>query len=132
MRASFSRLPRATSAQPSPLHVAGQLSLALSDTTPEPRRPILTTGNPPEARARRDDPGTSHAAAQRVDEFAREHQERIYAALATPGTIHELAARTGLTHVQVARRLPEMRNVHPTDDKRPSPNGRPCRVWARA
>lgn len=89
--------------------------------------PLLTP------RARRRDPATSHVAAARADEFAHEHFGKILAALEQGrGTIHELAHRAALDHVQVARRLPELEaaaRARPTDETRPSPGGRPCRVW---
>jgi hypothetical protein len=86
--------------------------------------------DPPRARSR--DPETSQHSAARVDEFAAAHYALIWKALEMPGTIHELAERTSLDHVQVARRLPEMSRVRPTEERRPSPTGRPCRVWRRA
>lgn len=83
--------------------------------------------------ARRDDPETSKAAAARVPHFASAHHAKIYSALLErPGTIYDLAHRTKLTHVQVARRLPELEElevVEPTNETRPSPYGRACRVW---
>jgi predicted ArsR family transcriptional regulator len=89
-------------------------------------------------RARRRDPATSHMAAARVAEFAGEHHEKILEALRVgPGTIYELGDRTDLDHVQVARRLSELEAASPpralpTDATRPSPRGRPCRVWRLA
>jgi predicted transcriptional regulator len=60
-------------------------------------------------RARRSDPATSHAAARNADKFAASHAGRILEALKEgPRTAHGLAAMTGLTVVQVDRRLPEM------------------------
>lgn len=81
------------------------------------------------------DPDTSVIAASRSGEFAPIHAAAIYAALheVYPGTltIYEIADRTGLTHVQVARRLPiDLRDfAETTEDRRPSPSGRMCRVW---
>jgi predicted ArsR family transcriptional regulator len=85
-------------------------------------------------RARRSDPETSKAAAARVAEFEHAHHAVIVGSLLTqgPGTIHEIAARTGLDHVAIARRLPELeqlRVARPTAETRPSPKGRACRVW---
>lgn len=79
----------------------------------------------------------SGAGATRPDSGAgatrrRDHVEAIHAALAAcgPQTIHELAARTRLTHVQVARRLPEMHGqAEVTSELRAGPQGRRCRVW---
>ena len=60
-------------------------------------------------RARRTDPATSHTAARNAERFAASHAGRIMAALrggvATP---HRLAELTGLTVVQIDRRLPEL------------------------
>jgi hypothetical protein len=87
-------------------------------------------------RARREDPVTSQLSAARVDEFAAAHYRRILDAMVEPGTIYEVAERAGISHVQVARRLPELEagnrvRVLP-DLKRPSPTGRMCRVWCTA
>jgi predicted ArsR family transcriptional regulator len=63
---------------------------------------------------------------------ADDHYDAIHSALvqAGPQTIHELAQQTRLTHVQVARRLPEMRGrAVVTAQTRPGPAGRKCRVW---
>lgn len=83
-------------------------------------------------RARRDDPETSKAAARNVENFAHGHYALIAGALKLhgPGTIYELAAWTKLSHVQVARRLPEMSAIaERTGEKRPSPSGNGCGVW---
>lgn len=87
-------------------------------------------------RARREDPETSKDAAARAGEFAHGHYALILGALGIhgPQTIYELASRTGLSHVQVARRLPEMASSTPqmvrrTENTRPSPSGRDCKVW---
>lgn len=59
--------------------------------------------------ARRRDPVTSHHAAQRVEDFSASHDGQILTALRAAGRDglikDELAARTGLTDIQVARRL---------------------------
>lgn len=85
-------------------------------------------------RARRTDPETSHEAAREVVTFAHDHHAKILGSLVTQGagTIYELAARTGLDHVAVARRLPELEEfkvARPTEIKRVGPTGRQCRVW---
>lgn len=83
----------------------------------------------PEPLARATDPETSHEAAQTARALAADHRTRIAAALATKrGNIYELGDACGLSHVQVARRLPEMeraKTAHPTDETRGG-----CRVWA--
>lgn len=85
-------------------------------------------------RARRRDPATSQASASRVREFDAEHYTKILDALEhADGSIYQIAERTGLTHVQVARRMPELEAGHKvttTDETRVSPSGRGCRVWA--
>jgi hypothetical protein len=63
-------------------------------------------------RARRSDPATSHQAAARASRFSESHAGRIHVALmAGPATAHELAERTGLTVVQIDRRLPELQRM---------------------
>lgn len=85
------------------------------------------------ARARRRDPETSQVAAGSAREFSARHAAKIWCALRDegPATIYELAQRTGLDHVQIARRLSEMQPWHaePTGESRAGPSGRPCRVW---
>lgn len=87
-------------------------------------------------RARRRDPFTSQLAASRVSNFAAGHYAGIRTALLIgPATIYEIAARTGLDHVAVARRLSEMERAGiaaPTNETRPGPTGRQCRVWGIA
>lgn len=65
-----------------------------------------------ERRARATDPITSHMAAERAGQFAGPHKERILWALAGAlddgMTAAEIAAASGLTVVQVARRMPEL------------------------
>lgn len=60
--------------------------------------------------ARRTDPITSHMAASRAAVFSGKHTARILAGLQELGdaTAHELCDCTGLTVVQIDRRLPEM------------------------
>ena len=89
-------------------------------------------------RARASDPESSHQAAKRAERFAASHVGRILAALdqITTGTAAEIAEASGLTVVQVDRRLVECERAGLcrviTYD-----NGRPLirngyRVWARA
>lgn len=77
---------------------------------------------------------TSHLAAAKVIEFGHAHQAVLLGWLLTAGaaTIYELADRSGLTHVQVARRLPELEALgaaRPSGATRIGPTGRQCRVW---
>lgn len=63
-------------------------------------------------RARKTDPVTSHTAAKNAERFAASHAGRILAALKEgPRTAAGLAAMTGLSIVQVDRRLPELRKA---------------------
>lgn len=67
----------------------------------------------PQRRARRTDPITSHQAAERAALFTGKQHQRIIGALKLYGqsTAGELQAYTGLTVVQVDRRLPELREA---------------------
>lgn len=84
--------------------------------------------------ARHTDPATSHLAAQMAIVFLDGHQAQILAALEDgPAGKSELARRTGLDHVAIARRLPELQRegkAHPTGRTVPSASGRPEREWA--
>ena len=63
-------------------------------------------------RARKTDPSTSHTAARNAERFAATHSGRIMEALKEgPRTAAGLAAMTGLSIVQVDRRLPELRTA---------------------
>lgn len=84
--------------------------------------------------ARRADPATSHQAAARVREFASGHIGIVLACLKAhgPQTIDEIAKRTQLTSVQVARRTSDMHKrgmAEPTGSTRLSASGRNERVW---
>lgn len=88
----------------------------------------------PAPRARRKDPETSHQAAAKASGLAQDHCRLITLALQEhgPQTIYELAARTRLSHVQIARRLPELAAadfVVVTNETRAGSTGRQCRVW---
>lgn len=82
----------------------------------------------PLAAARAADPPSSHAAAERMNETgkAKDHAELISAVLARGGgwTSYEIAKETGLTNVQVSRRLSGMMGVKRADDSL----ARVCRV----
>lgn len=85
-------------------------------------------------RARNSDPETSHVAASRAKWFAPSHADQILAVLWRPMTCYRIAALTGLTAVQVDRRLPELErdgHVIPTGETAIGPNGTPCRLWRR-
>lgn len=84
--------------------------------------------------ARADDPATSHTAAEMAVQFVGKHCDRIWSALLVHGpmTKDEIAERTGLSPVQVDRRLPDLRaqrKAEPNGQVRQSKSGRPERVW---
>lgn len=88
----------------------------------------------PTSHARADDPETSRTAAAMAVQFVGKHCERIFAALLVHGpmTKDEIAERTGLSPVQVDRRLPDLRaqrKAEPNGQVRQSKSGRPERVW---
>lgn len=90
-----------------------------------------------ETHARKTDPHTSHEAAARIHEFAGAHCDRILECLQRFGPLNkdQIADHTGLSSVQVDRRLPDLRKkglANPTGDVRPSHSGRPERVWQAA
>lgn len=85
--------------------------------------------------ARATDPETSHIAAEMAAPFVGSHCDRILACLKLHGplTKDEIATRTGLTSVQVDRRLPDLQSAgkaEPTGGTRPSHAGRPERIWS--
>lgn len=80
-------------------------------------------------RARASDPATSKAAARASHGLASEHRAAILRVMRTGGdwTASEIAERSGLTAVQVARRLAELRQdgaIRETVNTRPTPSGR--------
>ena len=85
-------------------------------------------------RARRNDPATSKAAARQSHGLASEHRRAILAVMRTGGdwTAHEIAARCGLTSVQVCRRFAELRDdgdIRETVNTRPTPSGRHAQAY---
>ena len=85
-------------------------------------------------RTRRRDPDTSFDAAKSMRQAASVHCALILNALKTmgPASASQLAARTGLTQVQIARRLPDLEKdgkARPTDQTRKTASGRQERVW---
>ena len=88
----------------------------------------------PQPRARNNDPATSHAAATSMVKISHDHHLRILGVLWKPMTIYHIATLTGLDHVQVARRMPEleqMGHARTTGGTAPSPSGRECRLWEK-
>lgn len=92
------------------------------------------------ALARNSDPIQSHDAADRARQFAPSHRERILSALKKhgPRTAHELERITGLSVVQIDRRMHELvkaREARAHVDlfeqpvKRGTPSGGLAQVW---
>ena len=97
---------------------------------------------PPRSRggARRNDPESSHIAADMVDQLGGTHREIVRAALRKfgPMTVDQIAARTPLMAQQVNKRTPELerdqlirvqKNSAGQEVMRDSLSGRPERVW---
>lgn len=83
----------------------------------------------PQPRARRNDPGTSHAAASKARSVAPNHRNLIMAKLTEPMNAYDIARATGLTQVQVCHRMPELATLklaYPTDQHRDG-----SRLWMR-
>lgn len=83
------------------------------------------------ARSRRNDPATSQRAASKVRQFETGHFSLILDALiGNPGTAKEIAQRSGLDYVAVARRMNELQQagkVYLSGEVRDG-----CREWRRA
>jgi hypothetical protein len=72
----------------------------------------VSVGNGPVAWARSNDPQTSKDAAARAVQFAKSHAGRIHLALIGKQlTAHELESLTGLSVVQIDRRLPDLKKA---------------------
>jgi len=82
-------------------------------------------------RVRTNDPETSHAAAAQIMNIVADHYSLIVSALDKPGTIYDIAERTGLDVNQVARRMGELEILLlvRTEGKAKGGTGRLCRVW---
>lgn len=84
---------------------------------------------------RKDDPITSHLAAEQSKELRGRHWLMILEALRVygPGTSEQIAGWTGLTHWAITRRMGELRDdgrVIQTQEKRKNKSGRLATVWA--
>ena len=72
----------------------------------------VAVGEEPIRRARRNDPSTSKEAAAKAGKFAKSHAGRVLFAIRHAAlTAHEMGALTGLTVVQIDRRLPELQRA---------------------
>ncbi|MGL4573275.1 MAG: hypothetical protein ACRCV9_00635 [Burkholderiaceae bacterium] len=94
-------------------------------------------------RARRTDPATSHEAALSASTLAAGHRARLLLAIREAGRpvgATELAHMTGLTQVQVCRRLNELGQsklgasalIKPAPERRKTASGRDERTWVAA
>ena len=94
----------------------------------------------PRGGVRRNDPESSHIAADMVDAFGGSHRAIVLAALRKfgPMTVDQIAARTPLMSQQINKRTPElernelirvMTNSAGQEVMRDSLSGRPERVW---
>lgn len=105
--------------------------MTINEPTVEPRK-----------LARRDNPDTSHQAARRVSEFARQHHAQILGVLSQhPAglTVYEIAALCRLDAHAVGKRMGELEragSAYVAQDvmtmepmTRTSPSGRQARVW---
>lgn len=109
---SFSFVPGHLLANKSPKHSPS------AATAGSPTRPRIGVGEnaqlaidfEPRRAARSTDPVTSQHAAASAARFASSHAGRILACLVDhgPATAHELSHRTGLSVVQIDRRLPDL------------------------
>jgi len=81
-------------------------------------------------RARRHDPETSHAAAEKAARFIASHRNKIMAAIVEPMTPREIAAKSGIDYVAVQRRLIELRRMGRIVETGVKRDG--CREWRRA
>lgn len=78
------------------------------------KQPTLFDLAAPAPRARRSDPASSRQAADSMRDSAAEHRSQILAALHdtdAPLSAEQIAARVALTHVQVNRRMAELRRM---------------------
>lgn len=85
--------------------------------------------------ARRDDPWTSLEAARRANGLAANHRQAILDAISTqsdPVGATRIAELTGLTQVQVCRRLPELLALRlvRTQGESKTASGRAERCWS--
>lgn len=83
----------------------------------------------PRLSSRRDDAGTSHAAAESMISTARRHHSLILDVMRRGGlwSAQEIADATSIDYVAVARRMCELRRkgfVHRTDEKHRNRSGR--------
>lgn len=88
----------------------------------------------PKKLARRSDPATSHAAAERAMRFAGSHRQQVLDALCEHGpmTVDMIAKRTGLKSQQINKRTPDLERaglIELTGRELPSDSGCPEREW---
>ena len=80
--------------------------------------------------ARRTDPATSHAAANKAASITPSQRNIIAAALAyEPGTVKQISDRCGLSQYAVSKRLPELQRMGLIELTGREVDG--CREWAK-
>jgi hypothetical protein len=102
--------------------------------TPDLFSPVIQRGDSIIPRARNNDALTSHEAAFHALTFAKHYRARILAVLIRPMTIYDIAEQTGLDHVQIARRMPELQTMglaRPTGATERGRTGGMCRLWEK-
>ena len=80
--------------------------------------------------ARKSDPYTSKQAANKAAKIAPSQRNIIADALREPGTVKDVAERTGLTQYAVSKRLPELQRMGLIELTGREIDG--CREWRRA
>lgn len=80
--------------------------------------------------ARRTDPATSHAAANKAASITPSQRNIIAAALSTPGTVKAISDRCGLSQYAVSKRLPELAQLGVIELTGEVIDG--CRVWRKS
>lgn len=100
----------------------------------EPRKPEVSLPLFEQSHARKDDPQTSKDAARQASVVAASHCFMILEALKAHGPMGKtrLAAKTGIDHVAVCRRLADLKAANlalPTGDTEKSGTNRDERIW---
>jgi predicted ArsR family transcriptional regulator len=84
--------------------------------------------------AHRDDPDTSHIAAERAVPLAERHRQMVLDCLEDQGQLssEQIASLLGLSSLQVMKRISDLRNegvVIDSGERKPTMSGRPAAIW---
>jgi len=125
----FAHFTRADMNSPTLIEQPDRLSSSSAAAASERRTGLM--------RARATDPLTSHEAADRVDEFAGAHQERVLQALRLLGFAgaEQIGELVGMPAYAVRKRLSELQRdglADVTGETRKTASGRSERVWRAA